>query len=212
MSDVKIEKLVLGDLQTNTYIVYKNGRGFIVDATGDAKILDGEIARLGIDIEAVLLTHGHFDHCLLAKHYREKGIKLYIHGCESEKLFTKKNLALLCGICFPYTEADVLVNDGDVFSIADISVEVLHTPGHSEGSVCYVVDEANAIFVGDLIFKLSYGRTDFYDGDFNKMIKSIKKLFALEKNYTLYTGHGDITTLDYEKRNNPIKFEAAEIL
>ncbi len=209
MDKVKIVPVVTDILQENCYIVYKNGKGFLIDPSGDAAALDERISETKAEIKAVLLTHGHFDHCLLAKYYRDKGIPVYIHKDDADKLQNKGNLALMVGVLFPYTAADVTLDDKcEKLNIADIEVKVIHTPGHSKGSVCYVVEEASAIFTGDLIMKLSYGRTDFYDGDFDELVGSFKTIFALAKDYTLYPGHGDTTTLAYEKRNNMIKLDA----
>lgn len=208
MNKINIERIVSPILDENTYIVYKNGRGFIVDAGCDVRLLDKKIADSGIIIEAVLLTHGHFDHCMQAKYYKDKGVKIYIGEMDADKLSTKKNLSLSMYMPFEYTTADVLLKDGDKLNIADIDIKVMATPGHSKGGVSYIIDEAGAIFVGDTVFKLSYGRTDFPDGNFGELIESFRKLFALDKDYTLYTGHGDKTTLFYEKRNNPITLEA----
>lgn len=208
---VSVTRVVSSLLDENTYLVYKNGRGFIIDPSGDGEVLDNTIKSLNFTPEALLLTHGHFDHCMLVKYYREKGLKAYIHGADADKLQTKKNLSLTCGISFPYTEADVLLQGGETLNIADIKINVIHTPGHSKGSVCYVIDEANALFSGDLLFKLSFGRTDFFDGDKNELKASFEKIFALKKNYTVYTGHGDTTSLDYERRNNVINLDSEDL-
>jgi Zn-dependent hydrolases, including glyoxylases len=205
---VKVERIIGGELSNNTYICYENGSGFLVDPTGDADVLDKKISELGMNIEAVLLTHGHFDHAMLAKYYQDKGIKVYIHKLDAEKLSTHKNLALMMGLKFPYLTADVMFSEDNTFVVAGIKIQVIHTPGHSSGSVCYVVPAANCIFSGDLIFKLSYGRTDFYDGDFDELVKSFQKIFALKGDYTVYTGHGDVTTLNYERQFNELKLEA----
>lgn len=207
MDKIEILKIVVGELSTNCYICYKGNRGFIVDPGGDVEKIDIAISKLGISIVGVLLTHGHFDHCLLAKYYQDKGVKVYIHKLDAEKLNSHKNLALMCGIKFPYTQADVLLEDDEEITLANISIKVLLTPGHSAGSVCYIIDEADTIFCGDLLFKLSYGRTDFYDGDFTVLVESFKRLFSLKKNYRLLPGHGDETTINYEKKYNEIKLD-----
>lgn len=194
------------ELCANTYICYKNGKGFIIDANSNAELIDKKVNELGIDIEAVLLTHGHFDHCMSAKHLQDKGYKIYIHNEDSDKLNTHKNLALMLMIKFPYLNADFLLNGDETLTLGGISVNVLHTPGHSAGSVCYIIEDN--IFTGDTLFKLSYGRTDFFDGDFKTLTKSIDKLFSLEGDYKLYTGHGESSTLNYERKNNVILLDS----
>ena len=120
-------------------------------------------------------------------------------------LSSKSKLALAMGIYdFPYTEADVLLSDGDVFNVAGMEIRAISTPGHTPGGITYLIDEANAMFSGDTMFRLSYGRTDLYGGDFDMLVSSFKKLFETERDYMVYTGHGDITSFLYEKRNNPI--------
>lgn len=208
MSDCVIRRFIEGELDTNTYVVSKEKRCFIVDPTGNPEDIDGYVAEKGLTIDGVIVTHGHFDHTGLLKYYRDKGIKTYIGEHDAKMTTNKSNLALAVGIYdFPYTTADETLKDGEVFSLADMEIKVLETAGHTEGGVTYVVDEANALFTGDTLFKLSYGRTDFYGGDFTALARSIKKIFALDKNYDVYPGHGDFTTLDYEKKNNPIFLE-----
>ena len=105
---------------------------------------------------------------------------------------------------------DVLLCGGEKLKIAGLDVDVIHTPGHSKGSVCYVV--GNKIFVGDTLFFMSFGRTDFYDGNAKDLKNSIvNKLFALKGNYTVLPGHGEPTTLDFERVNNPIIEDAPHI-
>ena len=207
MEKFEVLKIEVGELATNCYICHRGASGFIIDPGGDADKIDIAISKSGISVLGVLLTHGHFDHCLLAKYYQDKGVKVYIHTLDAEKLYSHKNLALMCGIKFPYTKADVLLNDGDSLNIAGINIKVLHTPGHSAGGVCYVIEDENCIFCGDLLFKLSYGRTDFYDGDFNQLVESFKKLFSYKNDFILYPGHGECTTLNYEKKFNEIKLD-----
>lgn len=202
MEKVKIHRIVAGELQSNCYIVQNGGRGFIVDAAGDADKLEDKIRELGLKIEAVLLTHGHFDHCSLAKHFQDKGIPIYIHKADADKLHSYKNMAVFMNFHFDKLTADVLLNGGEELNIAGLRVGVIHTPGHSEGGVCYALD--GVIFTGDTIFKLSYGRTDFFDGDFYVLKESIQKVFLLAGDFALLTGHGETSTLQFERANNPI--------
>jgi glyoxylase-like metal-dependent hydrolase (beta-lactamase superfamily II) len=106
---------------------------------------------------------------------------------------------------FDKFRADELLCDGDHLNLAGLDVEVIHTPGHSEGSGCYKIEDS--IFVGDTIFRLSYGRTDFYDGDDQKIRDSILKILSLDGDYTLYTGHDECTNLQFEKLYNPVFLE-----
>ena len=114
---------------------------------------------------------------------------------------TDKNLAPLFGKKFQRFVLDVAIDDGDEIEILNEKITVLHTPGHTAGSVCYVVE--NVIFSGDTLFRLSVGRTDFPTGSMKELNTSVKRLLALPGNYTVYPGHGEITNLDFERANNP---------
>lgn len=208
MSDIVIKRFVQGELQTNTYVVSNGKKCFIVDPTGNPSPVDEYISENSLTVDGIIVTHGHFDHTELLKYYRDKGIKAYVGQNDVKMLSNKSNLALAMGIFdFPYTTADVGLNDGDVFTLADVEIKAIATAGHTEGGMTYIVDAANAMFTGDTVFKLGYGRTDFIGGSFEKLLKSVKKLFAINKDYDVYPGHGDFTTLNYEKRNNPIFLE-----
>lgn len=211
MSCLKVERIVTGALETNSYVARgEDGHGFIVDANGDATIFDRFISECGVEyVDALLLTHGHFDHIGLAAYYQKKGIKVYIHRADAEKLYTYKNLGAFAGNTVEYLHADVLLDGGEKLSLAGTEVKVMHTAGHSEGSVSYITE--SGIFVGDTLFKLSYGRTDFYDGSSEKLLDSVNRLFALPNNPTLYTGHGDLTTLDYERKYNPVIIDLGKL-
>ena len=205
MSEVIIRRFIEGVLETNTYIVSKGADCLIVDPTGDSGVLDDYISKNNLTLCGLLITHGHFDHTGLVKYYREKGVKAYIGAKDAKMLSSKSNLALAMRIYdFPYTEADVLLSDGDVFNVAGMEIRAISTPGHTPGGITYLIDEANAMFSGDTMFRLSYGRTDLYGGDFDMLVSSFKKLFEIDRDYMVYTGHGDITSFLYEKRNNPI--------
>ena len=202
---MKILHYRTGPLSVNTYIVYDENskRGFIVDPGGSFKRLITEMSLHGIKLEAVLLTHGHFDHAGAAKNFQELGIKVYIHEKDEDLLYTDKNLASTMGVPFEKLHADMLLKDGQILELADTTVKVLHTPGHSPGSVCFVAEDK--IFSGDTLFHLSVGRTDFLGGDSKALKNSIQnKLFALQSEYDVYPGHEGFTTLSYEKLYNPI--------
>lgn len=202
---MKILHYRTGPLSVNTYIVYdeESKKGFIVDPGGSFKRLTAETALHGITLQAVLLTHGHFDHAGAAKNFQDLGIKVYIHEKDAELLYTDKNLASSMGVQFEQLHADVLLKDAQILALADTAVKVLHTPGHSPGSVCLVAEDK--IFSGDTLFHLSVGRTDFLGGDSNALKDSIQnKLFVLQSEYDVYPGHEGFTTLSYEKLYNPI--------
>lgn len=191
-------------IETNTYLVTNGKLGFLVDPGGDEDKIDKIIHEVGdVSIEAVLLTHAHADHIGAVKYYKDKGAKVYLHKADLEKIGSFKNYGFALGIKVQPFEVDVVLEGGEKLNVAGLDISVIHTPGHSKGGVCYVVEDS--IFPGDTIFAASYGRVDMYDGDFNELKDSIEnKLFTLKGNYKLYPGHGPETSLELERNANPI--------
>ncbi len=202
---MKIFQLQTTSLQTNTYIVQNGNKGFVVDPGGDYEKIKEKIDRNGIDIEAVLLTHGHFDHANSALFFQQNNAKVFCHENDLEKLTTFRGMAFWGGVQQNKVTADVVLHGGETLNVAGLKIEVVWTPGHSLGSVCYIVEDK--IFCGDTIFLTSYGRTDFYDGSHEQIKESIEKIFAIEGDKKLLPGHGEMTTLDFERKNNMILFE-----
>lgn len=190
---------------TNCYLVWneETNEGFLVDCY-NALLCSRAAKQEGVKITAILITHGHYDHMTgVAALKEETGAKVYMHESDIDKVTdSKKNFGWLAQVKVAPFDVDVIVKDGDVLDICGIRVEVMNTPGHSEGSVCYITDEA--IFCGDLIFRDSYGRYDNYDGSFEKLQKSAERLFAIEGDRRLLPGHEEETTLGYERKHNPV--------
>ena len=147
-----------------------------------------------------MLTHAHFDHAGNAKALQDDGVKVYVSKLDAPKLKNSLNLASDFGRHFDYLDADFTFTDGQVLQIEGITIKVIATPGHTDGSVTFLVD--NMLFTGDTLFLQSIGRTDFPTGDRDTLINSVKKLFALEGDYNVYPGHQDFTTLEHERKNN----------
>ena len=202
---MKVESFITSPIGTNTYLVSENGRGILIDVGSDGEDLYLYALKEGITLEAVLLTHGHFDHANGCAELQQKGIKIYIHEADAEKLYTYKGMAAFAGVKLNAFKADEFVEDGETLSLMGKKINVLHTPGHSKGSVCYVIYDS--VFCGDTLFCGSYGRYDFYDGDLNELKNSAKKIFSLNGDYKLYPGHGEFSTLDEERKTNPINFD-----
>ena len=220
MSEPKFFHLYTGPLEVNTYIVVNGDSGFVVDPGGDADEIFAIFKKQKAKIDAILLTHAHFDHiggvAQLVKIASESEGKtqstptVFLHREEVEKIGSYKNMGFSMNANPEKFVPDVLLKGGETLDISGLKVIVIHTPGHSKGGVCYVV--GNKIFVGDTLFFTSYGRTDFYDGNAKDLKNSIvNKLFNLKGNYTLLPGHGEPTTLEFERVNNPIIENAPHI-
>ncbi len=155
------------------------------------------------DLKYILLTHGHFDHIIGARDTKAKyGAKVVISSEDKPMLSSSKlSLAAFCNAPQNDVDADVVVADGDKITLGDTVIKVMSTPGHTLGSVCYIAE--NCIFSGDTLFYCSCGRTDFPSGSPEQMMSSLQKLKALDGDYKVYTGHNNLTTLDFERKNNP---------
>ncbi len=216
MTSQKYFHLYTGPLDVNTYIVINGNVGFVVDPGGDAQEIYSIFQKQKAKLEAILLTHAHFDHiggvaelCRIAskgedgKENPQNAPTVFLHKDELEKIGSYKNMGFSMNANPEKFVPDILLKGGETLKIAGLDVKVIHTPGHAKGSVCYVVSDK--IFVGDTLFFMSYGRTDFYDGNAKDLKNSIvNKLFALKGNYTVLPGHGEPTTLDFERVNNPV--------
>lgn len=155
------------------------------------------------DLKYILLTHGHFDHIIGVKSIKEKYGAQVVISKEDEPMLnsSKLSLAVFCNAPQNNVDADIIVRDGDEITLGEIKIKVMATPGHTSGSVCYIAE--NSIFSGDTLFYCSCGRTDFPSGSPEQMMSSLQKLKALDGDYKVYTGHNNLTTLDFERKNNP---------
>lgn len=155
------------------------------------------------DLKYILLTHGHFDHIIGVKSVKEKYGAQVVISKEDEPMLnsSKLSLAVFCNAPQNNVDADIIVKDGDEITLGETKIKVMATPGHTLGSVCYIAE--NCIFSGDTLFYCSCGRTDFPSGSPEQMMSSLQKLKALDGDYKVYTGHNNLTTLDFERKNNP---------
>ena len=191
---LKIHKLALGLYQTNTYIIHDETSTAccVIDPGYEADAILEEVGHLGLHVDAILLTHGHFDHVGAVKDMvAETDCDVYI--CEADlslpPMFTNGKIY--------YTHT---YGEGDVLHLAGLEISVLHTPGHTPGSVCLACE--NKMFSGDTLFEGSCGRTDI-GGSWPQIQASLARLAKLETDYVVYPGHGGSTTLAMEKRYNP---------
>ena len=199
---MKILHLQSGPLNVNTYFLVngQTGTAVVIDGGENYKSVKQAEEKYGFKIKAVLLTHAHFDHAGNAKKLQDDGAKIYISEKDAPKLCDGDNLASDFGRHFESLIPDGVFKDGDILNLEGIEIKVILTPGHTDGSACFIV--GNAIFTGDTLFRGCVGRTDFKTGSSKDMIASVKRLFSLEGDYAVYPGHDEFTTLDYERKHN----------
>ncbi len=202
---MQIRTIPCGPLQVNTYIAYADHQqnAVVIDPGDPAPILQ-TLQTHGLICEAILLTHGHFDHIFgLAGLHEATRAAVYVHEADAVMLGdSNESLAIpFAGIELPEVQADVLLRDGDLVQAGGLLFRVLHTPGHTPGSVCYLGN--GLLLSGDTLFRQSIGRTDFPGGSMPQMRKSLTRLNSLTGDLLIYPGHNGASTLDYEKEHNP---------
>jgi len=204
---VIIKRLQVGPLMTNCYIVgcEETREGAIIDPGGEADLILAAVKELNLTIKYVINTHGHFDHILANREVLEATeAKLAIHqadeqllaaGGGTEAFGVKANASLL---------PDVKLCEGDMITLGKIKLKVLHTPGHSPGSISLYNEKEGVIFDGDVLFRDGIGRTDLPGSSHHILMETIRdKLLNLPDDTIVYPGHGSPTTIGRERRNNP---------
>ncbi|MBR1384561.1 MAG: MBL fold metallo-hydrolase [Ruminococcus sp.] len=197
--------LPLSVCDTNSYIVASDSNNCVlIDAPDEADYILEQIDLFGLTLKKILLTHGHFDHVgAVAELVRKTGCEVYIHQNDLSRLADGDASA---GSVFGIRSAEGFKDgtpfgDGDVITLDELEFEVLHTPGHTPGSCCFLIDDC--MFTGDTLFARSIGRTDLPGGDMAQMHRSLLKIHYLFGDYKIYPGHMKVTTLDKEKKYNP---------
>lgn len=202
---MNILTLPVGSYQANCYLVYDDAmNAFVIDPGAEAERILKVIERNNLNVQAVLLTHAHFDHIAAAQ--------AVLTATKAPLMLTENEAVLLSApshTMWAYAhvdgpcplKADRVLRDGDTFAVGEMTVRVLCTPGHTPGSCCYLVEDA--MFSGDTLFLDSIGRVDFVGGDPEAMMASLERLAGLDEDYTVYAGHGDPTRLSREKAYNP---------
>lgn len=216
-----IRTLEVGMLQTNCYLVvsdrareaadggcpFASGRrpAAIIDPGDDSDLILDALDELDATVGMILLTHFHFDHIMAAPELlRETGAPLAIHEDEAALLADPPALFRFARPDTPRLRADRLLHDGDEVVIGDITLQVLHTPGHSPGGVSFYAATEGVVFCGDTLFAEGVGRTDFPGSSTDRLVRSIhERLFTLPDDTMVYPGHGPSTTIGHERRANP---------
>jgi glyoxylase-like metal-dependent hydrolase (beta-lactamase superfamily II) len=197
----------------HTYIVWDNqtNEAMIIDPgminSNDNKAIDNLIATNNLKLKYLVNTHMHIDHTFGDDYIKQKyALPLYAHEAERRFGLSREVQARQFGfnISIPAIDIDRPINDGDVFTIGDKAITALHTPGHSPGSISFYAANDNIIFVGDVLFRSSIGRTDLAMGNHTQLLTSIdEKLMVLPDSTIVYPGHGPHTTIGFERVHNP---------
>jgi hydroxyacylglutathione hydrolase len=199
---LRIEALVVPPLANNVYILYEDGSdtGIVLDVALGADAIANRLRELEIRADLIINTHGHSDHTVQDEILRRAtGAKLAIHELDAYRLASEDEAAEQLGLEMPPIIPDVQLVDGQEVKIGPrISMKVIHTPGHTEGSICLYDEKRGQLFSGDTLFAKGYGRTDGMGADQDAMVSSLKKLFALPGPTEVYPGHGEFTTIQDE--------------
>ena len=207
-----IVQIPLGILEANCYLVYDeaSGEGVIVDPGGDTTALRREIEQRGVKVKAILNTHGHFDHSAGNAELASLDIPLGIHP-EDHDLLTEGGGAAWFGMPeVPTMQPSIALTEGFEHTVGNLRLRVLETPGHTPGSVCFYIPEENALLTGDTLFAGGIGRSDLPGGEPRALTESLARLLTFPPETIIYPGHGPVSTLAQEKRQNPwLKWIAA---
>ena len=203
-----ISTMPVGMVDTNCYILYNERtlEGVLFDPGDEADRILARVKTQGFKISAIFLTHGHFDHIGAADEVAKAfGVKIFAHQADAKlaadpmqngsQLLMKRDI-----ICTAHSH----VTDKQILAKSWLKIHVLHTPGHTAGSVCYYIPQSNILFSGDLLFRGSYGRHDLPTSNFGELKESLTRLFALPPQTEVYPGHGEPTTIERESYYNPI--------
>lgn len=202
---LKINRYKTGPLDVNTYLVcdLKEKKCIIIDLGSDIEKILKDIEEIGCKLEYILNTHGHFDHIWGEKEAQDlvKGLKVYINKEDEQMVNNLEDITRMWNLPLQNPPKVQTFDETSELKVGSVPIKVIHTPGHTKGGTCFLIEDK--LFSGDTLFRLSVGRTDLPGGSFEEIEKSIKeKLFVLDDNIKVYPGHGEETTIGYEKLNN----------
>lgn len=197
MEVIKVEP---ENFASNSYILTCDNTTAVVIDPSESRILE-VLEGHNLSCKFVLLTHGHFDHIGACAALARKGAQIICGKEEKSFIFSAENAALFGAAPVQRFEISRTVNDGEQFNLCGIDFLAISTPGHTAGSMCYLA--GNCLFSGDTLFRRSIGRTDLPTSDYFAITESVKKLLSLRLDATVYAGHGEDTSLEYERKYNP---------
>ena len=204
--NIEVKTLTVGPFATNCYLVSDpdTGDAVFIDPGAETKRLINRVGELNLNLKCIIVTHCHIDHIadsILIQEYFN--VPFYIHEEELPLLESLQDQSFSLGLHYSGIPNDVsFIKEGDKIRFGNLNAKILHTPGHSPGGISIFFD--GHIFVGDILFKDSIGRSDLYKGNFNQLINSIKtKLLVLDDTTKVYPGHGPMTTIGRERKKNP---------
>jgi glyoxylase-like metal-dependent hydrolase (beta-lactamase superfamily II) len=215
---VIFDTLVVGELESNCYVLADEGSGaLVIDPGGDARRIIEHLEAKGLAAASVVNTHGHADHIAANAELRKRwpDVKIAIGRADAKALTSPlHNMSLFVARLVKSPKADRLLDDGDVVELGRGRFRVLSTPGHTPGGICLYtedLDGRSVLFSGDTLFADSVGRTDIPGGNRENLIRGIReKIFVLPDETDIYPGHGPATTVGHEKKFNPFAGEAAD--
>ncbi len=202
----EVVSMELGNLQTNCYIIAEKSsqKAVVIDPADEGERIYQLIEERGWMLEKIVLTHGHFDHIRGLNALKQRNaVEVLIHQADSDMLTNaEKNFSLFLGNPFTTDKADGFLKEGETIKIGSLELGVIHTPGHTPGSVCFLGD--GLAVVGDTLFRSSIGRTDLPGSSTEQLLRSIRQsLLVLSDETRVYPGHGPQTTIGIERRGNP---------
>ena len=205
---MQILQLPLGPLQTNCYVLACENtmKAAVIDPAWDGRAIAATATQKGWEISHILLTHSHFDHVGgLAELKEETGAPIYIHPDATEMLQNASRSAAMWQLDVPEPPpADEMLGEGQVVTVGNLALQVMYTPGHAPGHVCFYLPDHNVIFDGDVLFQGSIGRTDLPGGNYQALMQSIQdRLMVLPDETHVLSGHGPATTIGQERQTNP---------
>ena len=208
-NEIKVGHMILGPLETNCYYVYREGgkKACFFDPADSGNYIYDKLTDMGLEVEEILLTHGHFDHIAGGDDLRNRsGARIKCLDAEKELIENPELNVSMDFMGYPVTlTPDGYFKDGDELTIAgNIRCKVLATPGHTKGGCCFYIEEGGILISGDTLFEGSVGRTDFPGGSMSTLVRSLQeKLMVLPDETKVYPGHGAETTIGFERKYNP---------